>query len=129
MRKVRNIEKDGISKSRKTSSLYNWSCRHCSEHMRKTTGTVLSMCEKQVKLAVDDSRGLDPGKSTNQPKTCTFYIHDMTYHTSMHMYDIILPVFGVLSRMVKVRGACDKPFWIYKRLNNCAAPRRTVMMF
>ena len=23
----------------------------------------------------------------------------------------------------KVRGACDKPFcWIYKRLNNCAAP-------
>ena len=33
-----------------------------------------------------------------------------------------LVVFGVLSRMVKVRGACDKPFWIYKRLNNCAAP-------
>ena len=23
--------------------------------------------------------------------------------------------------MVKVRGACDKPFWIYKRLNNCTA--------
>ena len=22
----------------------------------------------------------------------------------------------------KVRGAYDKPFWIYKRLNNCAAP-------
>ena len=24
--------------------------------------------------------------------------------------------------MAKVRGAYDKPFWIYKRLNNCAAP-------
>ena len=24
--------------------------------------------------------------------------------------------------MVKVRGAYNKPFWIYKRLNNCAAP-------
>ena len=23
---------------------------------------------------------------------------------------------------MKVRGACNKPFWIYKRLNNCAAP-------
>ena len=23
---------------------------------------------------------------------------------------------------MKVRGACDKPFWIYRRLNNCAAP-------
>ena len=23
---------------------------------------------------------------------------------------------------MKVRGACDKPFWIYKRLNSCAAP-------
>ena len=23
---------------------------------------------------------------------------------------------------MKVRGACDKPLWIYKRLNNCAAP-------
>ena len=33
-----------------------------------------------------------------------------------------LVVFGALSRMVKVRGACEKPFWIYKRLNNCAAP-------
>ena len=33
-----------------------------------------------------------------------------------------LVVFGALSRMVKVRGACDKPFWIYKRLNNCGAP-------
>ena len=33
-----------------------------------------------------------------------------------------LVVFGALSRMVKVRGACYKPFWIYKRLNNCAAP-------
>ena len=26
---------------------------------------------------------------------------------------------------MKVRGACDKPFWIYKRLNNYAAPRRS----
>ena len=33
-----------------------------------------------------------------------------------------LVVFGALSRMVKVRGAYDKPFWIYKRLNNCAPP-------
>ena len=33
-----------------------------------------------------------------------------------------LVVFGAVSRMVKVRGACDKPFWIYKRLNDCAAP-------
>ena len=33
-----------------------------------------------------------------------------------------LLVFWALSRMVKVRGACDKPFWMYKRLNNCAAP-------
>ena len=33
-----------------------------------------------------------------------------------------LVVFGALSRMLKVRGACDKLFWIYKRLNNCAAP-------
>ena len=24
--------------------------------------------------------------------------------------------------MVKVRSACDKPFWIYKQLNNCATP-------
>ena len=31
-------------------------------------------------------------------------------------------VFGALSRLVKVRSACDKPFWIYQRLNNCAAP-------
>ena len=36
-----------------------------------------------------------------------------------------LVVFGVLSRVVKVRGACDRPFldiqYMYKRLNNCAA--------
>ena len=32
-----------------------------------------------------------------------------------------LIVFGALSRMVKVRGAYNKPFWIYERLNNCAA--------
>ena len=30
-------------------------------------------------------------------------------------------VFGALSQMVKIRGACDKPFWIYKRLDICAA--------
>ena len=33
-----------------------------------------------------------------------------------------LVVFGALSRMVKVRDACDNPFRIYKRLNYCAAP-------
>ena len=33
-----------------------------------------------------------------------------------------LVVFGALCRMVKVRGAFDKPFWIYKRLNTCAPP-------
>ena len=33
-----------------------------------------------------------------------------------------LVVFGAPSRMVKVRGACDKPCWTYKRLNNCATP-------
>ena len=33
-----------------------------------------------------------------------------------------LVVFGALSGMVKVRGACDKPFWIYKRLNNYPPP-------
>ena len=33
-----------------------------------------------------------------------------------------LVVFRALSRMVKVRGACDKPFRIYERLNNCTAP-------
>ena len=33
-----------------------------------------------------------------------------------------LVVFGALSRMVKVRTACDEPFWIYKRLNNCTTP-------
>ena len=33
-----------------------------------------------------------------------------------------LVVFRALSRMVKVRGACEKPFRIYERLNNCTAP-------
>ena len=33
-----------------------------------------------------------------------------------------LVVVGALSQMVKVGGACDEPFWIYKRWNNCAAP-------
>ena len=32
-----------------------------------------------------------------------------------------LVVFGALSQMVKIQGACNKPLWIYKRLNNCAA--------
>ena len=32
-----------------------------------------------------------------------------------------LVVFVTLSRMVMVQGACRKPFWIYKRLDNCAA--------
>ena len=40
-----------------------------------------------------------------------------------------LVVFGALSRMVKVRGACDKLFWIYKQLSNFATPSRTVMLF
>ena len=31
-------------------------------------------------------------------------------------------VFGALSRMVKVRGACYKPFWVYKRLNKLRRP-------
>ena len=31
-------------------------------------------------------------------------------------------VFGALSRMVMVRGACNKPFWIYKRLNQFRHP-------
>ena len=31
-----------------------------------------------------------------------------------------LVVFGALGRIVKIRGACDKKFGIYKRLNNCA---------
>ena len=35
---------------------------------------------------------------------------------------IYLIVFGLLSRMVKVWGACDEPFWVYNRLNNCTAP-------
>ena len=33
-----------------------------------------------------------------------------------------LVVFGALSRIVKFRGACDKPFRIYKWLNSCATP-------
>ena len=32
-----------------------------------------------------------------------------------------LIVFGTPSRMVKVRAASGKPFWTYKRLNNCVA--------
>ena len=34
------------------------------------------------------------------------------------MTNSYLIVFGVLSWMVRVRGACDTPFWLYKRLNN-----------
>ena len=33
-------------------------------------------------------------------------------------------VFGVLSRMVKVRGACDKPFGYISHKENCASPCR-----
>ena len=33
-----------------------------------------------------------------------------------------LIVFKALSRMVKVRGPCDKPFWINKQVNNHEAP-------
>ena len=47
-------------------------------------------------------------KGEVQPKMITLYL--------------VLVVFGALSRMVNVRGTYDKPFWIYKRLNNCAAP-------
>ena len=32
--------------------------------------------------------------------------------------------FGTLSRMVKVRGACDEPFWVISDLINCAAHTR-----
>ena len=35
-----------------------------------------------------------------------------------------LVVSGLLSRMVEVRGACDKPFWVYKRLNKLRGPPR-----
>ena len=31
---------------------------------------------------------------------------------------------GALSRMVKIRGACDKPFWVSKRLNKLRRCRR-----
>ena len=41
-------------------------------------------------------------------------------HPNMDISHII--VFGALRQMVKIRGACDKLFWIYMRLNNCAAP-------
>ena len=39
-----------------------------------------------------------------------------------------LVVFGALSRMVKVRGACDKPFWVCKRLNKLRRPRAGKLM-
>ena len=58
---------------------------------------------KEVKCSDMRKRSL---KGEDHPKMITSY----------------LVVFGALSRMVKVRGACDKPFWIYKPLNNCAAP-------
>ena len=35
-----------------------------------------------------------------------------------------LLVFGAQSRMVKVRGACDKPFWVYKLLTKLRPPPR-----
>ena len=37
-------------------------------------------------------------------------------------------VFGALSRMVKVRGACEKPFWVYARLNKLRRPRAGKLM-
>ena len=53
-------------------------------------------------------------------------IFDFGFNGEVHpkMITSNLVVFKALSRMVKVRGACDKPFWIYiyKRLNTCAAP-------
>ena len=39
-----------------------------------------------------------------------------------------LVVFGALSRMVKVRSACDKLFWVYKRLNKLGRPRAGILM-
>ena len=33
-----------------------------------------------------------------------------------------MAVFGARSRMVKVPGACDEPFWVYKRLTKLRRP-------
>ena len=50
------------------------------------------------------------------------YLNDHNLKGEVHpkMITSYPVVFGVLSQMVTVRGACDKPFWIYKRLDNCA---------
>ena len=47
------------------------------------------------------------------------YQHDINFvrflkgevHSKMKVSYLV--EFGTLSRMVKVRGACDKPFWVY----------------
>ena len=49
-------------------------------------------------------------------------LHSIKGEVHPKMITSYLVEFGALSRMAKVRGAYDKPFWIYKRLNNCAAP-------
>ena len=51
-----------------------------------------------------------------------FFIKGEVHGDTQKMITSYIVVFGALSRMVKVRGAYDKRFWIYKRLNNCAAP-------
>ena len=50
------------------------------------------------------------------------YLMSLKGKFTQKMITSYLIVFGALSRMVKVRGACDKPLWIYERLNNCTAP-------
>ena len=56
---------------------------------------------------------------------CTF---DIAFKGEVHpkMKISYLVVFGALNRMVKVLGACDKPFWAYKRLNKSCRPRQEV---
>ena len=39
-----------------------------------------------------------------------------------------LVVFGALSRMVKVRVACNKPFWVYMQINKLRRPRAGNLM-
>ena len=56
------------------------------------------------------------------PLETQFSHHPIKGEVHPKMITSYLVVLGALSRMVKVRGAYDKPFWIYKRLNNCAAP-------
>ena len=47
-------------------------------------------------------------------------------HTKMKVSYLV--VFGALSRMVKVRGACDKPLWVCKRLSKLRRPRAGKLM-